>query len=347
MRRIAILMALAVLLCGKVSALDVTAPEVPSSGAQWMPEETQNFGEALLEIASDALARFWPDLQEAAASCTRVLAGIMAMALLAAFPGPQKGSAELVGALMVAGLLLRSTNSLISMGAETVKEVSDYGKLLLPVMTAALAAQGGATSAAAIYTGTAVFDALLAGIISKVLVPAVYVFLALAVGCGALGDPMLKKLRDSVKWAVSWCLKIILYVYTGYIGITGIVSGTTDASLLKAAKLTISGAVPVVGGILSDASEAVLIGAGVVKNAAGIYGMLAVISVWIGPFLRIGAHYLILKGLALVCGIFGIQSVTDLVGDFSSAMGLLLAMTGAVCLMLLISTVCFMKGAGL
>jgi len=145
---------------------------------------------------------------------------------------------------------------------------------------------------------------------------------------------------------MTWCLKTILYVFTGYIGITGVISGTTDAATLKVAKMTISGAVPVVGGILSDASEAVLVSAGLVKNAAGIYGMLAVAAVWIRPFVKIGAHYLLLKGTAGFCGIFGSKKTTDLISDFSSAMGLLLGMTGSVCLMLVISTACYMKGVG-
>ena len=126
--------------------------------------------------------------------------------------------------------------------------------------------------------------------------------------------------------------------------ITGVVSGATDTAALKAAKLTISSVVPVVGGIMSDASEAVLVSAGLLKNSAGIYGILAIIAICLDPFIRIAAHYLLLKATAAVCVVFGSKKVTGLVDDFAVAMGLLLAMTGAVCLMLLISIVCFMKG---
>lgn len=346
MRRWIIFLLLLLLLSGRVDALELEAPEVPSSGAALMPKKTQRFGDAVLEILGDALAHVRPDLQEAAASCTAVLAAAVVLSLLNGVPGHKKGTAELTGVLLTAGLLLHSARSLVALGMETVETLSGYGKLLLPVMTAALAAQGGVTSAAALYTGTACFNALLSAMISHVLLPVIYLYLALAVGCTALGDPMLKKLRDFVKWAVSWGLKTVLYVYTGYIGITGVVSGTTDAGALKAAKLTISGVVPVVGSILADASEAVLVSAGTVKNAAGIYGMLAIIAVWIGPFLRIGAHYLILKLLGLMCSVFDQRSVAAVVEDFSAAMGLLLAMTGAVCLMLIIGTICFMKGVG-
>ena len=346
-RKFAVIAVLFCFLTIPAAALEMEAPPVPAAGAERMPSQTKDFGAALMEILGDAIAAFRPDLKEAAQSSGAVLAGCMAVSLLTAFPGHRRGAAELAGTVMSAGILLRSTKSLIVLGADTVAQISEYGKLLLPVMAASLAAQGGVTSAASIYAGTAAFDAVLSGLISSILVPMIYLFLALAAGCGALEDPVLKKLRDGMKWAVSWCLKTILYVYTGYIGITGVVSGTTDAGALKAAKLTIAGVVPVVGSILSDASEAVLVSAGAVKNAAGVYGMLAILAVWIGPFLRIGAHYLILKALALVCGAFGVRQISEVVDGFCAAMGLLLAMTGTVCLMMIISTVCFMKGVGL
>lgn len=346
MRRWIMVLLLLPLLTGRVRGLELEAPEVPASGAALMPEQSQSFGSAVLEIVGDAVAYVRPDLREAAVSCAVVLAVAVALSLLNTFPGQKKGTAALAGAVLTAGLLLRPARSLIALGAQTVVDLSGYGKLLLPVLTAALAAQGGVTSAGALYTGTAFFNAVLAGLVGNVLLPGIYLYLALAAGSGALGDPMLKKLRDSTKWAVSWGLKTVLYVYTGYISITGVVSGATDAGALKAAKLTISGVVPVVGGILADASDAVLVSAGTVKNAAGIYGMLAIIAVWIGPFLRIGAHYLMLKLLGLLCSVFDQQSVTAVVADFSAAMGLLLAMTGTVCLMLMIGTICFMKGVG-
>jgi stage III sporulation protein AE len=232
------------------------------------------------------------------------------------------------------------------LGVDTVREISEYGRLLLPVMTASMAAQGGVTTSAALYAGTAFFDALLSGIISSVIVPMLYVFLCLSVASCATGEEILGKLTGIIKWAMTWSLKIILYVFTGYMGITGVISGTTDAAAMKATKLTISGMVPVVGGILSDASESVLVGAGVMKSAVGMYGALALLAICAEPFLRIGIQYLLLKATGVVCEMFGSKQLTALIQNFCAAMGILLAMTGSVCLLLLISTVCFMKGVG-
>lgn len=346
MRGILFGIALLFLLAAPVSAVEITAPPVPESGVSLMPEETGSFWKGLLQILSEGVARIRPDLAEAAGICLSVMGIVMLISIVQTFPGSGQRAADLAGTVSIGVLLLQCTNSLVTLGSGTVSELSEYGKLLIPVMTSAMAAHGGITASAALYTGSAAFNALMSTVIARVLVPMIYIFLALSAANSAVGEETLKKMRDFVKWLITWCLKTLLYVFTGYMSITGIVSGTTDAAALKATKLTISGMVPVVGGILSDASEAVLVSAGVVKNAAGIYGILAILAVCLGPFLRIGTHYILLKASGAVCSIFGSKRTTGLIQDFTTAMGLLLAMTGAVCLLLLISVVCFLRGVG-
>jgi stage III sporulation protein AE len=251
------------------------------------------------------------------------------------------------GVLSVAGVLLGSANTLISAASSTVHEISSYGKLLLPVMTAAVAAQGGTASSAVIYTGTAFFDALLGAMLSNFIVPMVYLFLALVIGHCTVGEHSLGDLRKLLKWAITWSMKTVLYVFTGYMSISNVISGGADKAAIKAAKLTISGAVPVVGGIMSDASETILLGAQVVKHSIGIYGMLAIVAIVILPFLRVGILFLFLKVTAAVCSIFPAGKIADVVQGFSEAMGYLLGMTGTVSLLFLISTVCFLKGVNI
>lgn len=338
---------LAILFLGCLSiparAADFSPPTVPETAADAMPR-SENFADGLWELAQKALSGAAPDFREALKVSASALAAVLLVSTFGAVSADTAKVCQLVGVLSVSGLLLMKADAMIRLGASTVTEISEYGKLLLPVMTAALAAQGGLTSSAALYTGTAVFNSVLSSLISRGLVSMVYLFLGAAVAAGALEESVLKALRDLIKSAVSWCLKTLLTVFTTYMSITGVITGTTDAAALKATKVTISSVVPVVGGILSDASEAVLVSAGLAKNAAGIYGIFAVLALFLTPFLRIGCHYLVLKATHALAGIFGAKAVSDLIGDFAAAMGLLLAMTGAACLLQLISTVCFLKG---
>lgn len=327
-----------------VSAAEYTAPDAPESAEKYLPEDTETFSDGLWYIVKQALKNFNPDLVEGMKICLSMIACVLLASIMQSFTGVSKETVDLVAILSIALLLLQSTNSMIRLGIETVTEISTYGKLLVPVMTAGLAAQGSTVSSAALYTGTAFFNSVLSGILTKLIVPLIYIYLVLCIACRAIGENMLKSLCGTAKWLITWTLKTVLYIFTGYLGITGVVSGVTDAAALKAAKLTISGAVPIVGGIISDASEAVLVGMGVVKNTAGTYGLLVIAAIWVGPFIKIGVQYLLLKLTGAVSSTVGNKQSAGIIGDFAEIMGFILAMTGTICLLLLISIVCFIKG---
>ncbi len=330
----------------QASQMEFTAPTAPAEAQTLLPEEPETFAEGLRSLLKEALPLISPALSEAAGACLRVTVIVLLLGVLDSFFEASPQILRLVGVVGISVTLLQVSRSMIPLGRETVQALSDYGKLLLPVMTASLAAQGHAVTSGALYAGTAFFDALLSSAVSHILIPGVYCYLALSVGSQGTGEALLEKMKDSLKGLVTWGLKTVLYVFTGYMTVSGAISGSADAMALKAAKITVSGMVPVVGGILTDATEAVLVSAGVMRSAAGMYGILAILAVWIGPFIRLGSQYLLLKLTGNLCAIFGSKPLCGIIQDFSAALGLVLAMTAAVGFMLIISTVCFMKVVG-
>lgn len=327
-----------------VSALEFNAPIAPEEAQQYMPEDMESFSEGLLYIIRSAISSARPSLSKVSGVCMRLIVTILLIRILSGVSNEDSSAVRLTGAVVIGLLLLDPIGSMIQLSTNTVTEMTEYGKLLLPVMTAAMAAQGGTTSSAALYTGTVAFSTILTTIVTRLIVPALYIYLCICVADSAIKQDALGKIRDLFKWAMTWCLKIVLYVFTGYMSITGVISGTVDASALKAAKLTISGVVPVIGSVLSDTSETILVSAGIMKNAAGVYGILAIVAIFISPFLEIGVQYLMLKLTGAICNMIGSKQSVSLVNNFSTGMGIVLAMTGTVCVLLLISLVCFMKG---
>lgn len=344
MKKIILMFCLVIFLTVPVRAMEFDPPEVPESGEQYMPQDTQTFAEGLWYVIRSAIEQFLPEISESAVSCMRVFAVMILVTVVDVFPGASNKAVHLAATVFIGLILLQPSNAFIQLGAETVTSMTEYGKLLFPVLAGALAAQGAVSASAAVYAGSAFFSSVLSTIIVNLVLPLLYSYFCLCIVDAATGDSLLKDLKNFSKWLISWVLKTVLYVFTAYIGITGIVSGTVDASAVKIAKLTISGMVPVVGSIISDASETILISAGVMKNAAGIYGILASIAIFVGPLVKIGAQYLLLKITAYICAVFSSKQESELLKDFSGGLGLVLAMTGAVCLLLLISAVCFMKG---
>lgn len=346
MRRFIIILLFSLLMIRPVFAAEFSAPVAPESAQKYMPSEQETFADGLWYIIKSAISALQPELANASGICLSLIAAVLLIGVLSSISDAASGVLQLVSSVIIGLFLLEPTNSLISLGTKAVTELTEYGKLIVPVMTAAVAAQGGTTTSAVLYTGTIFFITLLASFITHFVIPALYIYLCLCVANCALEHDILKQVRDFVKWLMTWSLKWVLYIFTGYISITGVISGTVDASALKAAKIGISGAVPVVGSILSDAAETILVSAGVMKNAAGIYGIFTALAVCIGPFVQIGAHYLLLKITSAVSCVIGHKPSAQLIQDFSTGMGFALAMTGTAAMLLLISLVCYMKGMG-
>lgn len=346
MKRIIIATVLLIIMAVPVSAAEITAPEVPEMGAQYMPENAESFGEGVWSIVKTALFSMKPELAKACSVCFQTASVGLLLSLFQTFKGMAKQGVGLISVLLFGTILLDTGSTMIALAEDTVQVISEYGKLLLPVMAGALASQGYGATSAALYGSTVIFSTILSKLIINILIPGVYVFLALAVAWSAAGNEALGKMKDMVMKLGAWTLKTLLSIFTGFLAITGVVSGTTDAAAAKLTKAAISGMVPVVGGIISEATESLLVGAGMVKNAAGIYGLLATVSICIGPFIKIGVQYLLLKTTACFCELFTGKQGSQILRDFSGAMGLLLGMTGGCTMLLVISIICFMKGVG-
>ena len=344
MKKILLIITIVHFLVMPVYATEVSPPVVPESGEVYMPPDTESFSEGVWYIFKLALNEVAPSLTESSRVCLSLICIVLLVSILHEFSKESQNIVVLIGSVCVGLLLFKASNSLIRMATNTVQDLSQYGKLLLPAMTAAMAAEGGHSSSAALYTGTMLFCTLLTILITKIIVPLIYIYLCLSIAYAAIGEDSLNDLKKFVKWLATWSMKIVLYVFTGYITITKIITGAVDATSLRVAKIAISGVVPVVGKIISDASDTILLSAGMVKNGAGIYGLLAIISVIIGPFLKIGVQYILFKLSAAICSIFGIKRISALIADFSKCLALSLAMVGILGLMLIVSTVCFLKG---
>lgn len=329
-----------------VFATEILPPTAPPEAQEFLPDNTTTFGEDVLYIIRKAINAFLPSLAEAANACVTVLVICIFISMLNGFNGLSARAVELVGALCIAITLLTPSNSLIKIGIQSAEGIAEYGKQLIPVLTTALAAEGGTVTSATLYTGTILFITLLIMGITRLLVPMLYAYIALSIAISVINEPVLLNIHKFFKWIMVWILKLSIYFFTGYLGITGVITGSVDAAAVKAAKIAISGTIPVIGNVISDASETILVSAGLMKGTVGTYGLLAIIAVWIGPFIQIGSQYLALKITSAVSSVFGSKNAVKLIDNFSSAMGYVVAMTGTICLLLFVSTVCFMRGVG-
>lgn len=347
MRRLVIVVIFLALMSGCVNASMLEERErsvqsaIPEDAQALMDGEHGSFGAGLRNILENLL----PSLSESVRSALRSIGVMLAALILCALAGAGEtlAPALIAGTVAITACGMLELHSLAQSGQQALMQLQSFSDLLLPAMAAATAAGGGVTASGAIYAGTAFFSDVLMRAMTGLLIPVLYAYVAMCAAQAVCGNDLLSRLSGLIRWVFQTGLKTILFVFTAYLTITGLISGSADATVLKAAKLTLSGVVPVVGSMISDASETVIVGAQSVKSSVGIVGMLAVIAICVSPFVRIGVQYLLMKLAAAAGGALGPKPLLGLMDSIGEAMGFLLAMTGTAALMLLISCVCYLR----
>lgn len=340
MRKLILCILLAAALCVTCQAAEL--PEVVKDNLPDGTEEAVAAG-----LLPDALRALWNDtcaaLKEAlrrSARCavrlslTLLLCGA-AQGLCAAGDGARY--VPLCGALAVTSLSAGELDAFIGLGAETVEALGVLSKALLPTVAAALAAAGRAATASVWQVGTLFACDLLLSAARELLLPLVYCFIGTATAGAVLPDSGLDRLAVALRRGVSGVLCGGMLLFTGYLSVSGVLSGTADKAAVRVTKAAVSHAVPVVGDILADASEVLLSGADTLRGTVGTLGLLAVLGACTVPLARLGLQYLLYRAAAFVGTLSGVRQLDTLVSRLGEAFALVLGITGAAALILCVA----------
>ena len=342
MRRLICFCALALLCAAPALGAELAVP-----GLDQVWEEAEGYGVEREGSLDKGLSRLWADalgqlgalLRTSLATAVKLMAVVLLCSLA---EGARQGEGDglqavnLAGVLAITALTMTDMAVMIGLGRDTLDRMQGFSSVLLP-------AAGGVTGAAVRQGATVLFSQLLITAMDRLLVPLVYAFVAVSCAQAAVGNPGLKKVADLIRNTVTFLLTALLLAFVGYLTASGAIAGSVDAAAVKAAKLAISRAIPVVGGILADASESVLAGAGALKGTVGAAGLVVVLAICLTPFLRLALQYLVYKGAAALCATVAQPKLSGLIDAIGSAFGLVLGMTGAGALVLLVSLVSAMK----
>lgn len=295
--------------------------------------------------ARELLARAWEEARDELLSGARSVAVLLAgTVLLGAAESLAAGSGAerwvpAVGALWVTSAAAGDVSALIGLGGETVAAMDLVGRTLLPVLAAASAAGGAVTAAAARQVATVAFSQLLLGLMEKLLLPMVYLYVGVVTAEAVLEEELLDALARGIKKVIGWGLTGLTAAFTLYLSVAGGAAAAADAAAVRAARSAVSALVPVVGGILSDAAGSLVAGASLIRGMTGVFGLLAALSVCLVPVLRLGGQYLLYQGAALAASAAGSRGPAKLVGRLGEAFALVLAMAAASAAALMISIV--------
>lgn len=316
-----------------------------------IPENARNISGSLKSDggydAEGALARLFKKLISSAVDeLRRNVKSVVAIVAIALFSALSVSFAHdktiqdyisIAGVCAAAGLLTDGIDGLVTQTSSALTAMSDYSRAALPAIFSAAAACGAAVSSSARYAAICIAIDVLMSMAQSVVIPLTYAYLALALCSGLFENSLIKACQRFVKWLAMTFMTVFTIVFSGYIGLTGIVTSGVDAVAARTARTVISTTLPVVGGIISDAASTVLAAASMIKNSAGALSLVAVCALCVGPFAALSVKMLLFRAAAAACDMAPNLKLSGFVNDVGTALSILLGLVGCCAIMLFIS----------
>ncbi len=265
-----------------------------------------------------------------------VLAGVICN-VQGSFNGEGIGDVSFLACfIIIAGLSVSIFSNIIQTASETIDTLMIFMQSLLPALSGIIAASGGMTGAA---VSPALFMAMqfITYAAKNLFFPLILVITALSVINNITGRFPITRLIQFGKQALKWGTGILMTIFVGLLSLQGFSSAFIDGVAGKTVKYAVGNFVPMVGNVLSDSVEAVFSSTVVIKNAVGTAGVIALVSICIGPLLKLLAIGVLYRFAAGVTEPATDKRIVTLISELGGNITQIFVILLMVCVMFIIS----------
>jgi stage III sporulation protein AE len=259
--------------------------------------------------------------------------------------GTVSKAAQAVVFLVVMTLAIGSLTIAIDLGRTAVTDMVTFMQILFPILLTLLAAMGGLASAAIFHPIMVLVLGLLSTVVKNVIIPLIF-FSAILGFVNSISDRFqVSRLAGLFRQVSITLVMLLMTVFIGVISVQGVAGSIADGVALRTVKFATDAFIPVVGGMFSDAIEAVIGGALLLKNAVGLVGVIIIFVLCALPSLKILALIFIYKLAGALMQPMGAGQVADCLEHLEKSLTVLFAAVAVVGLMFFFA-VTIVVGAG-
>ena len=247
--------------------------------------------------------------------------------------------------LVLVTIAIGSFSIAVNAGRDVVDTMVTFMQALTPVLLTLLVAVGGAASAAIFSPVILATLSIFGSLIKDVILP-LFFFVAVLGIVGNISERFkISNLADLLKTVAMGIMGIFSTIFLGVLAIQGVAGAVGDSVAFKTAKFSVDMFVPVVGGVLSDALEAVVGSSLLIKNAVGIAGIAVIGSVILVPLIKIFTLAFIYKLAGALIQPVGEGQIVGCLNDLGNNLLLIFAAVAVVGL-LFFFTITIVVGVG-
>lgn len=188
--------------------------------------------------------------------------------------------------ILIVLLIVTAFTNIIDLCRDTIFNISNLMKLLVPLIISLIVATGNVTTVALLQPILISMIAIITNLLSNIILPIIFISTVINVISNISERVNVEKISSMLRKAALWLTEITLIIFVGVLSLEGTLSSTVDGITSKTAKMVISSAIPVVGKILGDTVDSVIGGVTITKNTIGFVGILAILAITLMPLIK-------------------------------------------------------------
>lgn len=241
-------------------------------------------------------------------------------------------------AVAVCATVLLPVGGCLRQVTETTESMRVLMLSFVPAYAAVIFA-GGHTALSTSYSTVLLTGAeCVSALVSGVALPLLTVSLGLGTA-GALSERnRLSSLSGSLAKGAMWLLGTVTALFVGMLSMQSLVAASADSLGQRAAKMTISSFVPIVGGALSEAFGTVTGCVKLLRSTLGMFGVLATAALVLPSFFRCFSWSLALGLCRTAADMLGVSAVNGVLGTVQTVVKVLMGLLGVCALLLIVAT---------
>lgn len=244
--------------------------------------------------------------------------------------------ANYVTYILIAILVIASFSDVMHMVTITVNRMINFMQILLPILLTLLVLTAGPSARVLFHPMILAAVNIVGVIIRNVIFPLIYFSFIVSIVSNLSKRVELGKLSELGRQIITFIISAAFTIFIGILTIYGL-STKIDGITIRTAKFAVDKFVPVVGGFLSDAVDAVIGSSTILKNGIGIIGLIVLALIILAPLIKVAALLLVYQIIGAIIEPISSPNIVSFFTDISKSLLLILISMVSITIMFFIT----------
>lgn len=231
--------------------------------------------------------------------------------------------ANYVTYILIAILVITSFSQIMDMVKITVDRMISFMQMILPILLTLLVLTGGPNTKIIFHPMILATVNIVGVIIKSVIFPLVYFSFIVSILSNLSDRVELGKLSELGRQIITFIITGVFTIFMGILTIYGL-STRVDGITIRTARFAVERFVPIVGGFLSDAVDAVVGSSAILKNGIGVVGLLILALMILIPIIKITTLLIVYSFIGAIIEPIASPNIVQFFSDISKTILLVL-----------------------